>query len=163
MSGEQLAPMAPPEVLSEDDVLQYTQRKRIELVDHMTVGGMPAEAKDRSTMLMALDGLDRQALTKQRLKTDEKIADSDRMAANIIGTIFSRLGKSPYERTIDGTSGEQPALLPPPKPDLGLLPAIDVVPGEMDQGTSELTYDSFTAKMGLQRAQDQAESQSHDQ
>lgn len=138
------APAAP---MTDEEALDFTQGQRKKLVDALTANGTPTDSEVASTLLKTLDGMDRQALTKMKIKSDEKSANnSDAMAAAVIAGVFAKLkGKNPYEREIlEGEVVQQAA----PTPDLSKLPAVELVPGETDIGTSDLTYEAFTSGQG---------------
>lgn len=143
------APVENTQPLGEDEVLDFTQRMRKGLVDDMTGNGTryPSDPKDRTHFLMALDGLDRQALSKKKIASDEKVADADRLAASVINSVFAKFSKGDPFISQQPIEGEFTRV--PPRPDLNLLPAIEIVPGETDIGTSELTFDSFMATRGV--------------
>ena len=62
--------------ISDDEVLDYTQVMRRKFVNEATVGGskMPTDPKEAKVLLTALSDLDRAALGKKRIKSDEDIA-----------------------------------------------------------------------------------------
>ncbi|HWT40108.1 MAG TPA: hypothetical protein VN081_02450 [Dongiaceae bacterium] len=145
-----------PTPMSDEEALDFTQRHRKDLVDVLTANGAPTDGEVANVLLKTLDGMDRQALTKMKIKSDERTNDnSDKLAASVIAGVFAQLkGKNPYEKeVIEGQLLERAA----PAVDLSKLPAIELVPGETDIGTSDLTYESFTASQGKKRPQNPEE------
>jgi hypothetical protein len=151
-----LNPATLPAAMSDEEALDFTQRHRRGLVDALTIGGPPTDGEVANVLLKTLDGIDRQALTKMKIKSDENASNnSDALAASVIAGVFAQLkGKNPYERElIEGEFVDNT----PPVPDLNKLPAITLVPGETDIGTSDLTYESFTSKQGKKNPQNPEE------
>jgi hypothetical protein len=151
VSEQALAPQAP---MTDDEVLDYTQLKRRQVVDHVTRDGFTnLDNEDMGLILKAVDGMDRTALTRKKIASDEKIADKDLQAAGVISTIFAKFGnKNPFERTVNPGAGAGA-----PTPDLSQLPAIETVPGENHIGQIDLTYDSFLASRGETPPEEQVE------
>lgn len=137
----------PPALPTDDnDTLNYTQKVRQMVVSDLITGGMPKDPKDRAQLLAALDGMDRQVLTKQKIKVDEKVADADRHAATILAQVLAQThGRSPYERPVIEGEVITPAL-PGPTVDLSKLPEFEPVPGETDIGTADMNCETFMAK-----------------
>lgn len=124
-------------VLSDDEYLRYTQQKRKELVEDICAGGKPpTDPKDRAVLLMALDGMDRQSLTKKRIAGDAANNEAASLAAQTLGKLFDKLGnRSPYERPVEG---ERVIDVP-----AEFVPDLKTVPGEMDIGIAQLDYETF--------------------
>lgn len=119
--------------LADDDALfRYTQQKRMELVEQLTPGGkMPVEAKDQAIVLAALNDMDKQAISKRKLKAEEKNSDSLASMADTMDSLFSKFGnKSPL--MIEGGVADRVVELP------DSLATIDLVPGELDIGTQRI-------------------------
>lgn len=133
------------EKMTDDGVLEYTQRLRKQLVTDMTKKGMPDDPKDRSTMLMALSDMDRAALGNKRITKDEQIASEDRAAQAAIARVYSTLGnKNPFE--------VQPEKdITPVVPELpeNIAPDAEFVEGEEEIGVREESYQEFAERTGM--------------
>lgn len=128
--------------LSDDQIIDYTQRVRKSFVGDMLKDGFPTENSDRQVLLSALADMDRVAIQNKKIGSDDAKADADRIAALAIARITQQMGSTiPGERpVIEGSFKEVVG-------DITLIPAIDVVPGETDIGISDDTYDDFTGRM----------------
>ena len=125
-------------ITNEDTDLQYTRDKRIQLVEAITKKGtsVPEDIKDRSILLSALDGIDKAALAKKKIKSDEGISNSQVAAAAIIAEIYTT--KNVRALAID-TGGVIPLLN-------NTIPDAAVVYGELDTVSEPLNYDTFISK-----------------
>ena len=133
--------------LSDDEILAYTQAKRRELVSKMTETGIPEDNKDRLTLLAALDGMDRAALTVQKIASKEKTASADREAQMLIASIYGQLrGVDPFavDQSDNGVIRRtQPLVLD----ESGMAP-LESVPGETSIGTIVETSQEFLDRFG---------------
>lgn len=130
------------QVDDDDKDLEYTRQVRMDLIKSMTKTGMPTDNRDRMTLLSTLDGIDRVAIAKKKIKSDEGISNSKAMAAETIAMLFMdpRLKKT-LEVKPDETR-EIPKLrndLETPK----------LVEGELEITQQQESYDSFMSKYGL--------------
>jgi hypothetical protein len=124
-------------LMDDDEVLDYTQLQRRQFINHFTQNGqtMPTDPKDAKVLLTALADMDRSALGKKRIRTDEQIAQMnaqsvDAIAAEVKRTMLGRLTEPDESRT------------PPTLDDLE-LPPLDLVDGETDVGVNSESYDAF--------------------
>lgn len=125
--------------MTDDEVLQFTQHKRKELVDTLCEKGVPTDPKEQQVLLAALGDMDRTALTKKRLNSDNNNAAADREAQLAIAAIYQRVGnRSPFEvdanAPIEGVAIEVPEKL---------VEKLELVPGETEIGVKEMTYSQF--------------------
>ncbi len=126
----------------EDLDLAYTRDIRRKIVDEqMSASG---EARDIKVVLQALDGIDRQALTKMKIKSDEGMNSAAAMAVGALATLFLDPRAKKMGEVIDIAAGaartvpELPADLPMP----------EILPGEMDAGGgAQENYDTFMSRM----------------
>jgi hypothetical protein len=121
---------------SEDIDLEYSRQKRKQLVDSLTDKGMPTDIKDQSIMLQALDGLDRQALSKKKLKSDEGISSAAVMAAAMLAQLYNKpdlkaLSVSNNNGSVQVFMGNEP---------------IDIIDGELEVVPSMTNYDNFMSQ-----------------
>lgn len=124
----------------DDQVLDFTQTKRREIVDKLTASGIPVTDNEQmSTLLKTLDGMDRVALGKKRIKADENIAGANQAAAAaVVAHLLQKAGNA-------GIAPFQSAtLVDRVPPTLGAdIPRPVLVEGEMDVVTPQLSYDTF--------------------
>jgi len=132
------------EINSEETDIEYSKAKRRELIDVLSKGGPPRDIKEQSIMLQALDGLDRIALTKLRLKSEEGISSSQVAAAAILAQLFN----NPQTKAV-GRSLEVVAEIPVLREG---LPAVTIVDGELDNVAMKDTYDHFMKRNGVEES-----------
>jgi hypothetical protein len=139
-----MAAEAAVQILSDEEALRYTQSMRHRLVEDICADGkMPIDPKDRATMLMALDGMDRQALTKQRLAGDAAGNDATRLVGQALNKLFEKVGnRSPFEKPVEGGRVIEELM-----PDT-FVEDLNVVPGETEIGLANLDYESFHRQLG---------------
>ncbi|WP_144106722.1 hypothetical protein [Paraburkholderia sp. BCC1886] len=130
------------EVLPSDDhVLSYTQRQRQLLITTMMgeKGEKLSELDkgEKMVVLHALDGMDRQAISKKRLDTDKEISASQAEVAGIIAQVLA------------GTVGRSPGAVGGRK-DVPQLPTNiaepEFVPGEISVDAPQMDVDTFMAQ-----------------
>ncbi len=124
------------ELMNDDEVLDYTQIQRRKFINQFTNGGqtMPTDAKDAKVLLTALADMDRSALGKKRIRTDEQIAQ---MNAQSVDAIAAEVRRTMLGRQLPDEVREPPTLD-------GLdLPPLALVDGETDVGINSESYDSF--------------------
>jgi hypothetical protein len=127
------------EVISnEDEILHYTQKTRQRIVQRlMNKTHDQLEGSDKTMLLMALDGMDRSAMGRKRLKTDEKVGASQAMAAALIAQVLAAPGAL---RAHQGISNRPIPQLPAD------IPEPILVPGELEQTVSQMDFDTFMAR-----------------
>lgn len=126
------------EPLNDDQVLDYTQRLRRKYVDTVTDGGvrMPSDSKDAKVLLTALSDMDKTAMGKKRLRSDE---EQSKQSAQAIAELAALVAQS------IGSSGNPTSATARPAPkldDSGMEP-LKTVDGETQIGVSGETYESF--------------------
>lgn len=121
---------------AEDIDLDYTRAMRKRIVDEMTKKGLPDDTKDKALVLAALDGIDRAALTKKRIKSDEGISNTKALAAETIAQLFMDPRLKRLGETIEVSVREVPQLAID-------LPMPDIVDGELDSNAGAENYESF--------------------
>lgn len=119
-------------IKTEDEVLDYTQVQREKVINKLTANGVPGDTKELLVMLSALDGMDRSALAKKKLKSDAGMADKFGIASAAITQLLT------------GMRGEIAAQVPvTDRSEVKLpdnLPTPEIVPGELDSSSPNLTY-----------------------
>ena len=138
---------------SEDKVLDYTLRQRQAII--ATVAGKKGESlKDLSpreldVVLAALDGMDRVALGRKRLKSENIALANQAAAAAVIARILGTPGIGQAGQRAD-QQPHQPGEPGTAIPTLPLTLPISVpepvfVPGETDMEATQMNVDSFMA------------------
>jgi hypothetical protein len=131
-----------PAVMSDDAVMDYTQQMRMRIIAGLTKGGnLPMDVKEQATLMKALDGLDKQAIGKKRIVTENALADTQKQTARLINDVFKTIGGRGMGEVIDAVMREVPRL-----PDS--VPDPDLVDGELDATSTPLTFDTFVARYG---------------
>lgn len=127
-------------VMSDDEVLDYTQSLRRRLIDSLVPSGeMPRDVKEQRILLEAMKDMDRAALSKKKLVSDDKNADADRKTAEVIAKIYSEIGdRNPFLK--ENGEGKLPEL-----PDT-LLEGVKIEEGEMEIGVENIGYQEFVEK-----------------
>ena len=127
----------------EDDVLAFTHSKRKIIIDHMLKGGVPEDPALTKVILSALDGMDKAALTRKRIKVEEKQSNNQEQAAALIAKL---LVASSDRRPSDNLSIA--AFIAPV---LGMdIPNPILVVGEAGGGCEQQTYETFIAKISVE-------------
>lgn len=115
------------------------------LDDNGKIGGaLTGDPKTAKVFLAALDGIDKQVLTTARLEQEHDQSAQDRALLLEQTKVLENIARSvgnPFER-VEGN--EKAGVDPTSTADQ--LPAITLVEGQMDKGTSTLTHEEFMKK-----------------
>lgn len=134
-SEEQLQTEAITKRLPGESVLDYTQRIRQLTVDKITQDGIPIDNKDLASLSMLLDSMDKQEINKARIIVEDKAANVDKHASELIKAMATALGNdNPYLAPVPV---QREIVLDEP------LPEVTLVDGELDQSCRQLSYDTF--------------------
>lgn len=119
----------------DETTLEYTQRLRIAIVSKLTSNGISEDPDNLSTLANFLNDMDRQETTILKLDIENKKADSDAKAQEIIAAMLERVGNdNPYAlKHNTGRVIEHE----------GDLTEVTLVPGELDQTQRQLNYEDF--------------------
>ena len=132
---------------NEED-LDYTRQVRKELVKEMTKGGMDKlENSSKSILLQALSDIDKAALSRKKIASDEGISNKAIAAQGIIAQLFRDPRSKKVGQIQDGeviTINAEPPKLPD-----NVVP-FTVVPGELDESLPSEGYDEFAKRMGIE-------------
>lgn len=81
---------AVPEIPIENTTMRVANQVRMLIVNNLTKGGktVPADPKDAKVLLAAVDGMDRQAIGRLRIKTDQQLANAAAEAIALADEIF---------------------------------------------------------------------------
>jgi hypothetical protein len=121
---------------SDDAVLAYTCGIRQQLVAAIVKGGMPAETKEQMVLLTALADMDRTALGKKKIKSDEGVSGARVAAAATLAQLFMDPRLKQLGQARPGETGAIPVLA-----DHLEMPLL--VHGELDDHTTPMNYESF--------------------
>jgi hypothetical protein len=125
-------------IQNEDQILHYTQGQRKTIVERlMKMEHDKLEGSDKTMLLMALDGMDRSALGRKRLKTDENVAASQVAVAGLIAKVLATPGALQAHQLLDGLTSRPIPQLP------AEIPEPTLVPGEMDTEAPQMDYTTF--------------------
>ncbi len=124
--------------MSDDELMNFTKGTRKSFLRYILREGFPDDPKDQSTLLSAMNDMDRTALGNKRIGANDRMAAADVMVAKTIAMISeSFTGSNPFERE---NQGQVPAI------EMSLLPDADIAPGETDIGVSTESYKDFVKK-----------------
>ena len=139
----------PMDALSDEAELLFSRNIRLELVKQYTSSGrIPQDPEQAEVLLRALKDMDSSTFTRMKIKSDEKnttaMANSAALVAEALKTINGNTGRG-VANAVD-TVVQQVQELPEH------LKRQDFIPGEMDQGTQNTTYDAFMKTTGADAA-----------
>lgn len=134
--------MAEEDLLNVDKVMSQTQQMRLRIINKLTESarGLPEDVKEQVTLLKAIDGLDKAATTRSRLKIEAEAAKSGAEEARNTAQILRELKGQMFAQSPMGGRREEPVLGSD-------IPDPILKPGETDIGVSGMTYDAFTKTM----------------
>jgi hypothetical protein len=121
------------------DIIETTQRLRLDIVNKLTEGGerVPTEGKEVNTLAMMLRDLDAAALTTRKLDIDVQGIDAASKASANVANILKEMGGNPF------LIGNLEASTKIPVVDAAMIPDIVLVPGQMKIGSDVLEYAEF--------------------
>ena len=139
----------PQDALCDEAELLFSRNIRLELVKQYTKDGrIPQDPEQAEVLLKALKDMDASTFTRMKIKSDEKnttaMANSAALVAEALKTINGNTGRG-VTNAVD-TVVQQVQELPEH------LKRQDFIPGEMDQGTQNTTYDAFMKTTGADAA-----------
>lgn len=141
--NEVQTPQAAPVFANEDAVLDYTLDMRKKLmqayIDPVT-GEVSGDLDTRRFILQNLDGMERQALGRKKIKTEEK---GQANAAEARALVAELLRQAPNAVTRIGAIIEHESYAVPVLP--SSVPPPELTSGETDIGVSSLDFDTFMA------------------
>lgn len=136
-----LATTSDQQISAEDQDLDYTRELRRTFVNELVQEGQVIKDPDKFTMFKELlNGLDKAALGRKKIRSDEKIADKEAEAAAMIATLLNRPDIKTFG-IIDGATREMLPMLP--ETDFEVV----ILPGEMDISPIMEDFHTFTARM----------------
>lgn len=114
-------------------ILENCISVRENIVSAMTVKGIPEDVDDRAFLLNALNGLEKVALTRARLKNEDRANDISNNANAIVASLLTRL---------PALSGEPVEGVTVPVID-GSIMSISLAPGENKIGVESFDYEQM--------------------
>lgn len=124
----------------EDQILAFTQRERKKIVAHIFKNGVPDDPAVAKVGIAALDGMDKAALGRKRIKVDERTNDNAEHAAGMISKLLAAAsGGRPYEVDTPDASRNAPTL-----PDD--IPRPSLVDGETSVAAPQDNFNDFMAR-----------------
>lgn len=97
----------------------------------MKNGAIPVDRDDREFLMKAIEGIDRQVLSKAKIKSDDQNSKAQTEAASMIASLLLQAGQQ--HKAANHARAERELVLD--MPDLK-----DIVPGETDIGVHTFTY-----------------------
>ncbi len=131
---------APENLMDFDSVLQYTQGKRVQLVEK--IARMSEENDDPKTqkvLLTALADMDKGVVSKRRLGIEEEAQKSADEQSRNVSELLRGIKTAMFHA--EGTVDREPPKLSDD------IPAPSLVPGETDVGVASLNYDNFIKEL----------------
>lgn len=131
------------DLLTDDNILRFTQGQRKKLEAHLLVNGWPTDAESQGTLMSLWNDMDRQALGNKRIGAAEKLAESDKHVASVIADVVKKFGSNiPFENGSRGT-GQGLLIEQYVESEQVKLPKALPVPGEMGIGTANMNFGDF--------------------
>ncbi len=123
--------------LTEDEVILYTRQKRMQLANDLTQQGAPKDKDSQCVLLATLDGLDRSALGRLKIKAEERANANNASAAALIAQVLNEIGSTKIYEFQTTVIREIPRL-----PDS--IPKPDIVEGELETNPQQIDFETFT-------------------
>lgn len=130
----------------DDELLEWGVEKRKEFIVKMMKpnGDLPDDPKEKALVLKAMEGIEKTAVARKRLKIEDKAATNSAETAKLLSQFYERVAsQNPF--VIDQNMQEVPARVAPRLPDN--VPEVETVEGEMETTPSQGSYDEFMAQM----------------
>jgi hypothetical protein len=134
--GQETAAVLEPE----DQILAYTHTKRKEIVNAlMKNGSIPDDTGMARVLVSTLDGMDKAALGRKRVKLEERQTTNQEHAAGVIAHILGIAAQNRSSK-VEHISNRQPPVLGAEVPEPVLVPGeTSILP------VSNLSYETFVA------------------
>lgn len=127
----------------EDQDLDFTRSKRRQIVTALCKDDkVPTDPEQLNLLLKTLDGIDKPALVKLRIKADEGISNNAAVAAAALAQVFMNPNSKRKPEVIELGVVDESKIPELPND----LPVPQVLPGELDVNPAQETYDSFMAR-----------------
>lgn len=130
------------DLLTDDNILRFTQKQRKSLEAELLKNGWPKDTDTQEQLMTLWNDMDRQALGNKRIGAAEKLADSDKYVASVIADVVKKFGSNiPYEN--GNTVGTGLLIEQYIDSEQSKLPKVEPVPGEMGIGTANMNFGDF--------------------
>jgi hypothetical protein len=126
--------------LSSENLLNYTQMVRKRLINSITARGMPIDKDERMQLMQALRDMDQTSVNRLRLDVENKSADNNRAAQEIISQLYQ---VNPYG--LRARPGEERDSYP--EPEVKDLPDMEFDEGEKHIGLVTESSNDFIKRM----------------
>lgn len=124
-----------PDLTQEEQDIEFVRGKRKLIVSKlMSNDKIPEDRTEASILLAALDGLDRSAISRKRIASDNKNAQANGAVAKMISDMLMQVNNN-RPVTID-ENREIPVLG-------NDVPLPTILPGELDIGTRTISYSAI--------------------
>lgn len=128
--------------MSDDQVFDYTQLLRRKFVDTVTENGVkvPTDPKEAKVFLSALADMDKIAIGKKRLRSEEEM---NKHSAQAIADLAAAVKQSMQSNEHDAIDTDRQ---PPPLNETG-MPPLELVEGETHVGSDAIDYSAFEKRI----------------
>ena len=131
-------PPAPvPEITDTEKMYQYTQSQRLMMYQAIIPNQASIQHQDPKLLAIAqraLDGIDKQQLTRERMATDKDIATNDQETARLLNSVAEQMSSVSPFRLPEASNNAVPA------PE---LPTPTLAPGVLEEGVSNICSKDF--------------------
>lgn len=124
--------------LKEAEILNEVQDVRYRIVKKFTANDeLPEADEDRQFLLKAMDGLERTILTKAKIKSDDRQNQAKEDVIEMVASVLKKINFVDQEKIIEGNKSRQLD---------SSMQITDIVPGEMDIGIKQQSFEEFAKK-----------------
>lgn len=135
------------DLLDMDQVLEYTQKKRVRVVNEINKKLHQIEDPAMiNAMLKGLGDMDKAVVQRRRVGIDEELAKTAEAQARDTAGLLNAISSRAFMRVDPTEAGIPPRERPKLPDDIG---GPELVPGEIEVGTQNLTYDDFAKERNL--------------
>ena len=138
----------PEDSLSDEAELLFTRNVRLSLIKQYTKNGIvPQDPEQAEVLLKALKDMDGSTFTRMKIRADDKANETNANSAALIAEALKSINGNTGRVEVDTAT----ALTAIPEAVLQLPPHLqkaEVIPGELDQGTQNTTYEEFMKNAG---------------
>lgn len=131
--------------MTHEESLAFTQGLRKRLVHDLTAGctKIPTSPEEAKLMLETLNDMDRTTLGHMRQKSEDKTAARDQLLAEAMLQFARQAGSKSLFRSNEVPDVVERVPRRPPIDD-SLLPEIELLPGELDVGLHNISYNELS-------------------
>ena len=118
--------------------MQFVRDVRKQLIGDLMKDGVPKDIKEQSVLLTALTDMDRSAIARLRIKSDDNNTDKMASAALVVAEVLRKTKPREFQ-AIEIDDNREIPMLP------ASIPSGTYNEGLMQQGTNNTTFDEFMA------------------